>query len=213
MPTKSQPTGDLVVLTHGICSSKWLVLPLARRLRGRGYETRLWSYPTLRGSNKDLGARFADYLSRLADEHPNRTIHVVAHSMGSIVTRCAALAGLPPTLGRIVMLAPPNRGSHVARLLVPVYGWFCTTLVELSDDPNSFVNKLPRTLDGHEVGVIAVTRDNVVQLPSTYLDNHADHVVVDTWHTGVLWLSQTASLVDTFLQSGQFAAAPQLATA
>ncbi len=204
--------GDIVVLTHGIFSSKWLIAPLARRLRRAGYDTRLWGYFTLRGSNRDIGQRFANYLAKLSQENPGRTIHVVAHSMGSIVSRCALLAGVPPSVGRIVMLAPPNRGSHVARQLLPIYGWFCTTLCELSDDPLSFVNTLPREVDGHEVGVIAVTRDNVVRLESTYLDNHRDHVVVNSWHTGVLWLDETGEYIDSFLQTGQFARSAKLAT-
>ncbi len=196
---------EIVVLTHGIFSSKWLIAPLARRLRHAGYDTRLWGYFTLRGSNRDIGKRFADYLAKLASENPGRSVHVVAHSMGCIVSRCALLAGVPANIGRIVMLAPPNRGSHVARQLLPIYGWFCSTLRELSDDPASFVNMLPREIVGREVGVIAVTRDNVVRLESTYLDNHRDHAVVNTWHTGVLWLAETAEYVDSFLQTGQFA--------
>jgi triacylglycerol lipase len=201
-PTHNQR--DIVILTHGIFSSSWLVRPLARRLARRGFDTRLWSYFTLRGSNRDIGQRWAAYVHQLAEQHPGRTIHLVVHSMGSIVTRCAIAAGLPASVGRIVMIAPPNRGSHVARFLVPIYGWFVSTLKELSDAPDSFVNRLPRVIEGHEIGIIAVTHDRVVQLASTHLDNHRDHVVLDSWHTGVLWREDTADCVERFLRTGRF---------
>ncbi len=200
----SPPVRDLVVLTHGLASTKWLLVPLASRLRRRGFDTHLHGYFTLRGSNRDLGAQFSRRLHALADRHPGRTIHVVAHSMGSIVTRCALQSGVPENLDRIVMIGPPNRGSHVARKLTPVYGWFTTTLVELSDLPDSFVNRLPRTVGEREVGIVAAGRDNVVRAESTLLDDHADHVTLNSLHTSILWRQQTADHVAQFLRTGRF---------
>lgn len=197
-------TRDLVVLTHGIAASKWMLAPLALRLRGYGFDTQLHGYYSLRGSNAQLGEQFANRLHDLADQHPQKTIHVVAHSMGSIVTRCALMAGVPATLGRIVMIAPPNRGSHAARKLSPLYGWFATTLPELSDTPDSFVNRLPTSTGDYAVGVIAAARDNVVRSESTLLDDHTDHTTLDSLHTSILWRKRTADHVASFLNSGQF---------
>ncbi len=204
--TATTTSRDLVVLTHGLASSKWMLVPLAARLRQRGFDTCLHGYFTLRGSNRQLGQQFSRRLHALAERHPGRKIHVVAHSMGSIVTRCALLSGVPQNFGRIVMIGPPNRGSHVARKLTPVYGWFTTTLVELSDLPDSFVNRLPRTLDGHEVGIVAAGRDKVVRAESTLLDDHTDHVTLNSLHTSILWRKRTADCVERFLRTGKFAA-------
>lgn len=203
-PSQRTTLRDLVVLTHGIASSKWLLAPLAARLRSRGFDTRLHGYYTLRGSNARLGEQFATRLYELAAQYPGRTIHLVAHSMGSIVTRCALLSGVPHELGRIVMIAPPNRGSPAARKLSPIYGWFATTLPELSDEPDSFVNRLPTSTGGHTVGVLAAGRDNVVQGGSTLLDDQADHKTLNSLHTSILWRKRTADLVATFLESGRF---------
>ena len=195
---------ELVVLTHGIASTKWILAPMAARLRRRGFDTHLHGYFSIRGSNRRLGEQFSTRLHELADRHPNRPIHVVAHSMGSIVTRCALLAGVPESMGRIVMIGPPNRGSHAARKLTPIYGWISNTLVELSDVPNSFVNRLPRTLGGHEVGIVAAARDNVVPADSTLLDDHRDHVTLNSLHTSILWRRRTANCVESFLRTGCF---------
>jgi len=205
--TQSRPNEtprDLVVLTHGIFATKWLLTPLARRLRKRGFDTKLRGYPTLRGSIQEKGQRFAEYLTQLAEENSGRTIHIVAHSMGSILTRCALQVGLPDSLGRIVMIGPPNRGSHVARRLTPFSGWLAPTLVELSDEQNSFVNRLPTGVGNCEVGIIAAGFDRVVRPGATELDDHTDHITLNYMHTSILWREQTAQQVASFLRSGRF---------
>lgn len=195
---------DLVVLIHGIASTKYFLAPLAARLSALGYDCQLHGYYTLRGSIEQIGERFAAKLERMADAHPDRQIHIVAHSMGSIVTRCALLSGVPESLGRIVMIGPPNRGSHVARKLTPIYGWFSNTLVELSDVPDSFVNRLPLSVGGHDVGIITAERDNVVPRGSTLLEDHNDHIVLPSLHTTILWRKRTAQHVARFLEMGRF---------
>lgn len=205
--TLNQQTGrdELVVLTHGIFATKWVLVPLARRLRKAGFETRLRGYPTLRGSIQEKGDQFAEYLATLAEANAGKTIHVVAHSMGSILTRCALQAGLPQSVGRVVMIGPPNRGSHVARRLTPYYGWLAPTLAELSDEQHSFVNRLPRSVgDDCEVGIIAAGFDRVVRPGATELDDHADHITLNYMHTSILWREQTAQQVASFLRSGRF---------
>lgn len=196
--------GDLVVLTHGIASTKWLLLPLARRLAGYGFDARLYGYPSIRGSNCVLGERLAAHLHQLAAAHPDRKIHLVVHSMGSIVTRCALAAGVPESVGRIVMIGPPNRGSHVARRLAPITGWLSPTLVELSDAPNSFVNRLPLSMNGHEMGIITAAYDRMVRPESTLLEDHYGHITLPSLHTSILWRRRTAECVARFLKCGTF---------
>lgn len=197
-------TRDLVVLIHGIASSKYFLAPLGRRLRAMEFDTQLHTYFTLRGSIRDIGARFAATLHQLAEQNPERKIHVVAHSMGSIVTRCAVLSGVPNNLGRIVMVGPPNRGSHMARKLAPYYGWLSSTLCELSDVSGSFVNALPLSVRAHEVGIVTAAADYLVPAESTLLDTYADHITLPGLHVSVLWKKETAGHVANFLRTGKF---------
>jgi pimeloyl-ACP methyl ester carboxylesterase len=194
---------DLVVLTHGIASSRYFMWPMARHLRRCGYDTRLYGYPSLRGSNRVLGENFAQMLHRLAEQNPGRKLHVVAHSMGSIMTRCALLAGVPQSVSRVVMIGPPNRGSHVATRLSPALGWIAPTLRELCDHQESFVNCLPRRCDV-EVGIITAEYDRMVKPESTLLDENFAHLVLPNHHTPILWYRRTAEHVDRFLRNGQF---------
>ena len=203
-PSTSVSPRDRVVLIHGIASTKYLLLPLARRLRRDGFEPQLYGYFSLRGSIRDLGDQFAAKLHGLAAQNPEQTIHVVAHSMGSIVTRCALLDGMPDNLGRIVMVGPPNRGSDVARKLTPPLGWISPTLTELQDTPDSFVNALPRSVGKNEVGIVTAEHDYMVPAGSTLLDDHTDEITLPSLHTSILWRSRTAECVARFLRTGRF---------
>lgn len=208
MPALPQPTDqctprELAVLVHGLCSSRAWMWPLAVRLRRRGLDVRQWSYFTLAGSNREMGRRLAEQLRRLEAEGRWPRIHLVAHSMGSIVARCALREALPESLGRVVMIGPPNGGSHMATRLRYVYG-FCRPMIELMDHPDSFVNRLPPPPEHVEFGVLAAERDNVIHLDKTHLAGERDHRVVRSWHTGVLWRRDTADYVGSFLRYGHF---------
>lgn len=206
---------ELVVLTHGIASTRFLLAPLAARLRSAGFATRLTGYPSLWWSNETFGKRLAAQLRRVAPAYDR--VHLVVHSMGGIVARCALREELPPNFGRVVQIAPPNRGSHVAtrltvecgnrawdRLVVRPHRFLAPTLLELADAPDSFVNRLGPVPEGIEVGVITASNDRVVRPGNTNLDGAADCCTVKGWHTGVLWTQETAELTARFLRTGGF---------
>lgn len=201
-----QDPRELCVFVHGIASTRWLMLPLAERMRRRGFGTRLLGYYSLTGSNRRFGRWLSRNLRRIEATGRWSRIHLVVHSMGSIVARCAMDEGVPESLGRVVMIGPPNGGSHMATFLRHVY-WFSGPLMELKDEPDSFVNRLPPAPAGVDVGVIAAEHDNVIHLDRTHLPGERDHRVVDSWHTGVLWKQETADLAADFLRHGRFGAA------
>ena len=202
MPKNADSCNELVVLTHGIASTRFFLLPLAQRLRKSGFATRLYGYPSVWWSNRSHGVKLAELLRRLGPKHEK--IHLVVHSMGSIVARCALEEELPENFGRVVMVAPPNRGSHVATRLAWSHGWFSPTLLEIKDSPESFVNRLGPPPPGIDVGVLAASHDNVLHPGQTHLDGQADHRTVSGWHTQVLWKTETAELAKQFLQKGSF---------
>ena len=219
MPSKRSKPRELVLLTHGIASTRLFLVPLAWRLRQAGYATRLYGYPSLWWSNRSHGQQLAKVVRRLAPRYDK--IHLVVHSMGSIVARCALEEELPENLGRVVMIAPPNRGSHAAtRLACDSDSWFWNqfvvrphrgispTLSELTDEPDSFVNQLGPAPQGIEVGVIAASDDNVLHPGQTHLNGQADHYTAHGWHTQVLWTRETARLTERFLRQGRFEREP-----
>jgi pimeloyl-ACP methyl ester carboxylesterase len=194
---------EIVVLLHGLGAGPVLLTLLARRLARRNYRTLNWSYPSILHSIEVHGQRLAETFERLDDDEAISTIHVVAHSMGCIVSRYALSLLRPAKLGRMVLLAPPNRGSRVASFFAPALGRLCRPIDQLADRPDSFVNQLDATRD-IDIGIIAASWDLLVGVSSTRLEQEADHMVVPSWHSGMLLRRDVAEQVDAFLRSGRF---------
>jgi len=195
--------GEVVVLTHGFMANRWLLTPLARRLRQRGWVTRVWGYQSLTPSVLHHGRRFADLLGRLQADPSVRRIHVVAHSMGGIVTRAALAEQMPAKFGRLVMLAPPNRGSFVATRTAGLMGGLFRPVAELTTHPDSLVNTLDEP-QGIDIGVIAAGLDQLVTLESTRLAVPHQHVVLRCMHSSLLFRRDAAALTAQFLEQGTF---------
>ncbi len=93
-----------------------LLEPLRRGLARQGYRAINWRYPSLRGSIEMHAAQLAAKAKELDDNDAVERLHFVGHSMGAIVVRSALAMQRPRKLGRVVLLAPPNRGARLADL-------------------------------------------------------------------------------------------------
>lgn len=94
-----------MIKPSGVILFAYLLLKL--HLRSKGFNADFYAYDW-RKSLSDLGREFAGHLSGEKDDE----IHVVAHSMGGLVTRSAMAAGTDK-IGRFIMLGTPNYGSFV----------------------------------------------------------------------------------------------------
>ena len=195
---------EAVVLLHGLAANTWLMTLLQYRLRSRGYHVHNWGYSSIWRPLQDHSERFSSQLRELDADNRVSRIHLVGHSMGAILVRRILCETKLGKMGRIVMLAPPNRGSRVARILARGLGWACPPLSQLSDEEHSYVNLLP-VPSGLQVGVIAAQRDRVVALESTHLPNQRAHVVLPCGHNRMLFRSDVATHIDCFLQTAEFA--------
>lgn len=200
-PHNSSPT-EAVVLVHGL-AAKRIVMGVLRSALARNYgEVVNWGYPSLWSPIQRHGQELAGLLRQLDVAGYDR-IHLVTHSMGGIVARLALAEFQPGRLGRLVMIAPPNRGSHVASRFAPYLGRLCPPLLQLADHEASFVRSLPLPT-GPELGIIAAKSDFLVREPSTRLGCERDHIVVPGLHSSLLWRRETAEQVRHFLEHGQF---------
>jgi pimeloyl-ACP methyl ester carboxylesterase len=199
----------VVVLVHGLGAHRLMMWLLGQRLSRRGYRVVNWGYRSIRRTIEAHGCDLQRDLRKLEQDATVDEFYLVTHSMGGIVGRTAlALAAREgrsfQNLHRMVMLAPPNRGSKVANLFGPWLKPICGTIDQLASRPDSYVNCLPLPQQ-LEVGIIAAQYDGLVHLESTYLGVERDHLVWPyTLHSGVLFRFGVAEQIAHFLEQGSF---------
>jgi alpha-beta hydrolase superfamily lysophospholipase len=198
--------GDALLVVHGYIVPRLITTLLTRRLAALGYRALNLAYPSLLPPIEQVSSALDRGIRELAADPAVRRVHLVTHSMGGLLTRCALRSeDLRPHIGRIVMLTPPNAGSKVATLLTPACAWFSKPMRQMSHRPGSFVNRLPPALEGFEVGVIAASRDRLVHAESTHLRGQADHITLRGSHTSIVFSRTTVRQVAHFLKHGRFA--------
>lgn len=199
---------DAIVLVHGLGSHTLFTAFLARQLQATNRRVINWGYRSLLRSICAHGEELAALLQQLDSDGEIRAVHLVTHSMGGIVARTALAERVPRKMRRMVMLAPPNRGSRAATFFGPLFQKICKPISELADLPDSYVCTLPEPR-GLEIGIIAANYDALVQQASTRLSIEHDHLVVPTWHTGLLFRQDVAHQVQHFLEQGRFDHPPE----
>jgi pimeloyl-ACP methyl ester carboxylesterase len=204
-------TTETVVLIHGLGGTRLDMWPIARRLRHAGFRTEYFTYSSLGRTIDTLAKALCRKLQAIEADLGNEQFHLVTFSMGGIIARQTLVDKRFESLGRVVMLAPPHRGSHAARRLAPFLGWLAPSLPQLSDRRDSFVNQLPNSLkqNGIEFGLVHASKDRVIAPQNILLSGFRDLAIV-TGHHGVLpWYSRTSELTTTFLKHGSFALADE----
>lgn len=109
--------GRVVLVLHGMIRTRRAMLPLASHVADAlpGASVVCLSYPSTRASVASHAARLARVVENLGSGVTQ--IDFVGHSLGNIVVRHyladlhAAHGAIDPRFGRMVMIAPPNRGS------------------------------------------------------------------------------------------------------
>jgi triacylglycerol lipase len=203
IPRRNATPGEVVVLVHGLLATTVVMRSLARSLSGVFAGVVNWGYQSLWSPIERHGRQLAEVLRRLDHDDAHDRIHLVTHSMGGIIGRIALDEYMPGRFGRFVMIAPPNRGSHIAARLAPFFGRICPPLLQLTDHNASFVCSLPPP-SVTELGIIAAETDFLVLEPNTRLGCERDHIVLPGLHSSLLWRRETAEQVRHFLEHGSF---------
>ena len=220
-PASNPPADEVVLLLHGLGRSRISMWPLARCLRSAGWRVVNVGYPGLRAP---LPLIADTILAPLLSGHPvlraARRIHVVTHSMGGILLRQFLVNHDFPKLGRVVMLAPPNRGSEVADWLRHWPAWWCLGGPNrrlLGTRDSDLPAQLPTARPGW--GILAAARpralpfgpwmpgdnDGLVAVARTHLAGEADFREVRSAHMFVMWNRAVHRHVLHFLAAGRFA--------
>jgi pimeloyl-ACP methyl ester carboxylesterase len=206
-----------VVLLHGLARTDRSLRPLEKRLSAAGFRVHNLRYPSTELPPERLVENLHQQLEACCASAPR--LHFVTHSLGGILVRAYLAEHSLPNLGRVVMLAPPNRGSEFvdglgdSGLFQAAFG---PTAAELGTGPDSLPNRLPPPR--FEFGVIAGTRsvnpvsglvvpgpsDGTVSVESTRLPGMADFITVPTSHTFIMQSETVATYTIEFLRNGRF---------
>lgn len=219
--------GKVVILLHGLIRTHSSMQLLADHLHDQGeYTTINFGYASTRSG---IGNHAKALHQVVADLGPEVTeIHFVAHSLGNIVIRRyladttdpdSGIQG-DPRIARIVMLAPPNQGSRIARLLKNSF-LFHTIAGVAGAELSQGWEKVEPTLatPTSEFGIIAggqiseedfsnfVLRgkdDFTVSVHETKLDGASDFLVRPWLHSTIMNQTEVLDATLKFLQDGYF---------
>ena len=206
-----------VVLLHGLARSATSMWLLELRLQDEGFHTVNESYPSTTTPLRELFETVPP--PSIAKCEGRRPIHFVTHSMGGVIMRGYLAKHRVEGLGRLVLLAPPNKGSELVDTLkdVPGFEWLSGPAgIALSAD----IDSIPNTISDAdaEYGVIAGDLslnplysslipgddDGKVSVESTKFAAMTDHIVVNASHTFIMNSSDVAEQVIAFLRTGRF---------
>jgi pimeloyl-ACP methyl ester carboxylesterase len=215
------PSKHLVLLVHGILRSTGTFSALEKALIEAGFDAVAISYPSTRATIEE----HAEGLARLLDrQEGTETVSFVTHSMGGLVVRHLLSRDEAwqrrIAVHRIVLIAPPNQGSAVARLLkdIPAYRMIYgaagqqLTPAEVSKIPlieHPFAIVAGGTGDGEGFNpLLPGDDDGTVGLAETRLEGTLDFLVVPEIHAVISNHQDTIRATINFLKHGKFDAAP-----
>jgi triacylglycerol lipase len=209
------PAAECVVLVHGVTRSPASMAVMARALDGAGFDTVNFGYPSRSAPLAVLAGQLDRALRDCAPARP----HVVTHSMGAILLRVWAVQHPEAMLGRVVMLAPPNRGSALidAGRGNRLFEWALGPAgMQLGTDAAGWPARLGPV--PWQTGVIAGSLsfspfgsarldgpdDGKVAVAATRVAGMTDHLVVRSTHTFLMNNPEVIAQTVAFLRDGRF---------
>jgi hypothetical protein len=199
---------ELIVLIHGLMRTSMSMSFLKSYLENQGYQVYSYSYPSAKYGIREHGIYLKRYIVNLIANNPGVKIHFITHSLGGIISR-EAIAVLTKNqlqhIGYLIMMAPPNQGSFLAKISTKFFPWFTSPikpLAELSSDKSSYVHHVP--VPKIKMGIIAGRYDAKVPPSSATLNGKADLVVINSTHTFIMSNFESEKLILNFLENGTF---------
>jgi len=208
-----------VVLLHGLGRSSRHMAKLARHLEAQGYTVYNLDYP----SRHYAVERLCEYIhEKLAHQiPPDKKVHFIGYSLGGLLVRLFLSNPnyRPKNLGRVVQLAPPNRGTDLADFWQHswLYKKFAGPAGQQIITDQSNIAHLLSPID-YELGIIAGIstidpissliikgkNDGKISVENTKVAGMKEHVVVKVAHTFFPKNKKVMELTAKFLLKGTF---------
>jgi hypothetical protein len=192
---------------------------LARHFNGLGYQVVNVAYPSRQYTIPELSRIALSPALAACRQHHAQQVHFVTHSLGGILVRYFLEHNPLETLGRVVMIAPPNKGSQIVDAFRRMPGFRTINGpagTQLGTDASSIPLQLKKA--NYPVGVIAGTRsvnpilslflpglnDGRVTVENAALDGMADFILVKASHPFIMRHPETIRQAAAFIKNGRF---------
>ncbi len=208
----------VVLLIHGLGRTRKSMSKLAKYFAANGYTPINFEYASTRTTIKAHAEALANVISSLDGVEE---IYVVGHSMGNIVFRAylshfiddTTQQGGDPRISASVMIAPPNHGAYIARILKPT-GVFGLVLGksgnELASRWDEFAMNLATPM--HRFAIVAgkfnynplfkIDNDFIVSVDETKLAGADDFQVYNAMHATIMANKNVVESVLRFFEKG-----------
>jgi triacylglycerol lipase len=213
----------ILVFRHGFLANRYVMLPIERHFRRRGYEVHNRTYPSRRKLIEEHAEALAEELRRLDAELERsgvpHELYAVTHSMGGLILRYALAHLDVPPVKRAVLFAPPNQGAATARFFRSCFlgRWLFGTKAgrQLGEAPDGIFSRcgIPAAT---EIGILAGSvswklypsriekpHDSIVSVAETALPPFP-RKVLPYGHTPIILARRAWEEAESFLEHGKF---------
>lgn len=160
---------ECVILIHGLARNKSSMRKIARNLKRNNFKVINWAYKSRSDSIQTIARDLLELIDKNRESYSR--IHFVTHSLGAIILRCALNRKRIEKLGKIVMIAPPNKGSAAASLLInnSLFKNFYGPSGQELKSPD-YINNICKVPDTNFM-IIAGTKHFDIKNPTSWLTN------------------------------------------
>ena len=209
-----------VILVHGYFKNEKDMSALKTELEKANFEVHTVNLPlTFKKLKSSLPLFKVEVEKITAESKAGEKINFVGHSTGGLlIRRFLAVTDYKDKIGRIVLIAAPNKGSRLAYFAKKYFRPFTNIFKTLASIEVENVKKLElAAASDFEIAAIAGNKSNLflgrllikendgrIRVKSVKIPGLKDFIVLPYGHKDIHFQEETADLVAEFLESGSF---------
>ena len=209
-----------VVLVHGYFKNEKDMFALKTKLEKANFEVHTVNLPLTFKKLKSTLPHFKKEVEKIiAESKAGEKINFVGHSTGGLLIRkFLAVTEDKDKIGRIVLIAAPNRGSRLAYFAKKYFRPLTNIFKTLTSIEVENVKKLElAAASDFEIAAIAGNKSNLflgrllikendgrIRVKSVKIPGLKDFIVLPFGHKNIHFQEETADFVAKFLESGSF---------
>ncbi len=193
-----------IIVLHGLYMSGFVMMPLCRRLKKKGFDILNLTYQSLNPNKAAIFSQIDDYIG-------DQNAVFVCHSMGGLIARAYLEAKTPKCnqVTKVITLGTPHKGASIAQHmnekgLSPLLKNSVEFL--LSDNQDwPFKAHLYSIAGDLPIGLMPLLKkgsesDGTVLLDETKLKGMAEHKVFHVSHTALIYSRQVMEYIESLLE-------------